>query len=531
MSELPTGWKFVKVREAGRVQLGRQRSPEFHTGASMRPYLRVANVHENELRLDDIMEMHFDAADLERYELRPGDVLLNEGQSRELIGRPAMYRGELPGACFTNSLIRFQASENVDPEFALQLFRNWMRQGDFQALAQITTNIAHLGAGRFADMDFPLPPLREQRRIVAKLDALQSKSRRAKDALNAVPALLERFRQSVLAAAFRGDLTADWRAKNPDVEPASELLKRIRVARRRRWEGAELVKMKAKGKAPGDDRWKAKYEEPEAVDMDGLPELPKGWAWASVDEVVSGAAPLCYGVVQPGEEHPAGTHLVRVCDLVDGSVDEERLRTISATVDAEYVRSRVEGGELLISIVGTIGRVAVVPAALKGANIARALARVTLMPELVNVDWCAAWFTSEFMQHRLQLEAREVARKTLNLETLRRCPVPVAAPGEMAGVAVAIVAAFTASRSVESGADDAQLKLVALDRAILAKAFRGELVPQGPSEEPASKLLARIGAERDGPAKPKGHGTNGKQHPTAANAARRPRRTSTTVER
>jgi type I restriction enzyme S subunit len=123
--------------------------------------------------------------------------------------------------------------------------------------------------------------LREQRRIVAKLDALTERSRRAKAALDAIPPLIEKFKQSVLAAAFRGDLTADWRAAHPDVEPASELFKRIRVERRRRWEEAELAKLTAKGKAPTDDRWKAKYEEPEAVDASELPELPRSWCWAS----------------------------------------------------------------------------------------------------------------------------------------------------------------------------------------------------------------------------------------------------------
>ena len=72
---------------------------------------------------------------------------------------------------------------------------------------------------------------------------------------------------SILAAPFRGDLTADWRAENPAVEPASELLKRIRGERRKRWEEAQLAKLTANGKPPKDDRWKAKYVEPEPVDL------------------------------------------------------------------------------------------------------------------------------------------------------------------------------------------------------------------------------------------------------------------------
>jgi type I restriction enzyme, S subunit len=76
-----------------------------------------------------------------------------------------------------------------------------------------------------------------------------------------------------------------WRAKNKNVEPASELLKRIRTERRKKWEQAELAKLNAKGKPPTDDKWKAKYKEPAPVDTTGLPELPKGWCWASVEEL------------------------------------------------------------------------------------------------------------------------------------------------------------------------------------------------------------------------------------------------------
>ena len=75
----------------------------------------------------------------------------------------------------------------------------------------------------------PLPPLNEQQRIVSTIEQLTDRSNKARAALEDVPKLIAQFRQSVLAAAFRGDLTADWREKNPDVEPASELLERIKI--------------------------------------------------------------------------------------------------------------------------------------------------------------------------------------------------------------------------------------------------------------------------------------------------------------
>ena len=114
-----------------------------------------------------------------------------------------------------------------------------------------------------------------------------------------MPALLEQYRQSVLAAAFRGDLTADWRKTHPDAEPASVLLDRIRLDRRRRWEAAELARMKSPLR---DDRWKARYPEPEPVDDSDLPELPEGWCWATAEEIVEPDAEIVYGIVQPGPQ-------------------------------------------------------------------------------------------------------------------------------------------------------------------------------------------------------------------------------------
>jgi type I restriction enzyme, S subunit len=116
LSELPAGWVWARVSDVGDVKLGRQRSPEHHDGPHMRPYLRVANVYENRIDLSDVLRMNFSPEEFETYELRYGDILLNEGQSLEWVGRPAMYRDELPGACFQNTLVRFRSSPAVIPE-------------------------------------------------------------------------------------------------------------------------------------------------------------------------------------------------------------------------------------------------------------------------------------------------------------------------------------------------------------------------------------------------------------------------------
>ena len=220
-------WKSIKTKDAGKIQLGRQRSPKYHQGPTMRPYLRVQNVFEDRIDLDDVMEMDFSGADLEKYALHPGDILLNEGQSPQYLGRPSMYRGELPGVCFTNSLIRFQASDSVLSEFALLVFRDSMHSGRYVEKGTITTNIAHLSAGRFGEVDFPLPPLAEQQEIVRRAQKLFTLAEQLEARLTAARKVVDRLTPALLAKAFRGELVP----QDPNDEPASVLLERIRAAR------------------------------------------------------------------------------------------------------------------------------------------------------------------------------------------------------------------------------------------------------------------------------------------------------------
>jgi restriction endonuclease S subunit len=220
---LPASWKLLTVEDVGTIGLGRQRSPRYHSGPNMRPYLRVANVHEDRIDLTDVKEMDFPPEQVGRYELRPGDVLLNEGQSPEFVGRPAMYRDEMPGACYTNSLIRFRPFDFVNGEYALLVFLRHLRFGRFQREAQITTNIAHMAAGRFKRVEFPVPPLDVQdaiiqdvRRRLSLLGAFE------KELLNAL-ARSGHLRRSILESAFSGRLVP----QDPDDEPAAKLLARI----------------------------------------------------------------------------------------------------------------------------------------------------------------------------------------------------------------------------------------------------------------------------------------------------------------
>lgn len=172
--QIGSGWDSIRVDEAGSVRLGRQRSPKYQTGSYSIPYMRVANVHEDRIDTSDVLVMDFDGADRERYSLRHGDILLNEGQSTELVGRPAMWRNEIDQCCYQNTLVRFRCKPDVClPEFALAVFLEYFLNGEFARISSKTSNVAHLGAARFASLPFPRVAMDLQAEFVQRVRIAQ----------------------------------------------------------------------------------------------------------------------------------------------------------------------------------------------------------------------------------------------------------------------------------------------------------------------------------------------------------------------
>ena len=241
LDPVPQHWVWRTVDEVGTAQLGRQRSPAHHQGPNMRPYLRVANVFEDRIDTNDVLRMNFTPDEMLKYELRSGDILLNEGQSPGLVGRAAMYRAEISGACFQNTLIRFRVGNDLDPAFALLVFRRYLHSGVFRSVARWSTNIAHLGLQRFRALPFPVPPLEEQRWIAEearrRLDATAGQTSAVLNSLAKVPEM----ERELLGAAVSGEIVA----QDPGDEPAQALLFRLGPppdpprARRRKGESVE----------------------------------------------------------------------------------------------------------------------------------------------------------------------------------------------------------------------------------------------------------------------------------------------------
>jgi type I restriction enzyme S subunit len=486
--ELPSSWRWVRVDEVGAVQLGRQRSPEHHSGEHMRPYLRVANVYENRIDTRDVLQMNFTPAEAERFSLRYGDILLNEGQSRELVGRPAMFRDEVPGACFQNTLVRFRANQNVLPGYALNVFRYYLRAGYFQAICKWTTNIAHLGAERFAAMPFPLAPLPEQKRMVDKINALLARVDACRERLARVPTILKRFRQSVLAAATSGALTREWREEQGRIRDRG---------------GSDLTITK------------------------GTWPVPDTWQWTTAESVCAfitkGATPSKDRMSASRGDVP----FIKVYNLtfdgrLDFSIDPTFVDT--RTHRGDLKRSIVIPGDVLWNIVGPpLGKVAVVPDSYSEWNINQAIARFRPGPLLTSAYLALCMMDQRTIDHASRQAKATAGQFNLTLKICRSIPIPLPPVEEQREIARRVAELFGFVGQLEEGIARSRRAVEKLTPSVLARAFRGELAPQDPENEPASKLLAQIRASRDGADSKKPKPGQGARRP-------RPRKESATMD-
>lgn len=408
----------------------------------MRPYLRVANVYENRIDTRDILEMNFTPAEAERFLLMPGDILLNEGQSRELVGRPAMFRDEVPGACFQNTLIRFRAHAGlVHPAYALSVFRYYLRAGLFQDVCKWTTNIAHLGAERFAAMPFPLAPKGEQERIGNSLDALLARVDACRGQLDRVPRILKRLRQATCAAAATGALTEDWRNEFSI----------------------------------------------------GLSE----WADMTVGAIAESVFDGPFGShLKSSDYSDAGVRVVRLENIAPLSFIEEKRTYIPQEKFAQLRRHTLLANDVLFSsFVDQEVRVCLLPATLSGVAINKAdcfcirANRETCDPRFLAIRLATR---STFVE--LDDLIHGATRPRINLSQLKAIRLRLPPLKEQAEIVRRVESLFALADTIESRHSAASARVERLTPALLAKALRGELVPQDLNDEPVSEMLAGLHA-------------------------------------
>jgi type I restriction enzyme S subunit len=311
-----------------------------------------------------------------------------------------------------------------------------------------------------ANLQIPLAPPDQQRRIVAEIEKQFSRLDEAVAGLKRVKANLKRHKAAVLKAAVEGRLVETEagiaRREGRSYETGKQLVKRILETRRNEWRG------------------KVSYKEPAEPDTTGLPDIPHGWTVASLEQLTSSDRVICYGILMPKENVAKGVLYVKVKDMKGDKIDMSSLHRTSREIAAKYARASLRTGDVLLAIRGTYGRVAEVPSELDGGNITQDTARLALSP-LVDRAYVSWYLRSQDAQSYFKRVARGVAVKGVNIGDVRTCPVLLPPVEEQARIVQEIELRLSINGESEMNMEANLKKADGLRQAILSKAFSGGL--------------------------------------------------------
>jgi type I restriction enzyme S subunit len=437
------------------------------------------------------------AGELDCTYLRPGDILI--ARMPDPLGRACIFP-DLDQPCVTavDVCIVRPGAGSVSPQWLMHTL-NAPETRLAIARYQSGSTRKRISKSNLGNITFPVPPLLEQHRIVEAIESYLTRLDAAVATLERVKANLKRYRASVLQAAVEGRLVTTEaelaRKEGRDYEPASVLLDRILKERRRRWEEAELAKLTTMGKTRKDDGSKRRYQEPCAPDVVDLPQLPEGWCWTTAEALSDETRSITYGIIKLGPEIPGGVPTLRSSDVRSLHLDDTDVKRISRTIADNYRRTYLLGGEVLITVRGTLGGVVVAPQAAAGFNISREVAMLALVePALGPI--VATLIASPMLQGWLLRRTKGIAYRGVNIETLKRLPIPVPPRAEQCRIVAHLERHLSVGTSLWQDALRDGRRCEVLRRSILRLAFEGGLVEQDPTDEPASVLLERIRAER-----------------------------------
>src|SRR6185295_10339373 len=328
---LPTGWAWSNmVNACTKIQDGTHFSPdkEKQLPAGKYPYVTAKNVRPWGLDLGDIAYLsEVDHRSIyRRCDPAQGDVLLVKDGVNAGDAAINSFEGEM-------SLLSSVCMLRPHKELLLSQFLRYFLlspQGYRWLTGQMTgTAIKRIILQRIREAPVPIAPLREQRRIVAKIEELFSDLDAGVAALRRAKANLKRYRAAALKAAVEGKLTEQWRDEHSAIEPASKLLERILAERRKKWEADQLAKLAAAGKEPPKN-WRARYVEPAPPDTVGVPDLPEGWCWVSMEQLVERSE---YGTSVKCDYRRSGIPVLRIPNIAGGEINLTDLKHATKSLE------------------------------------------------------------------------------------------------------------------------------------------------------------------------------------------------------
>jgi type I restriction enzyme S subunit len=449
MSQLPSTWSTFELKNViDDLQAGFASGEKAVAGGLK--HLRMNNISvDGSLNLDLVRTVPATLASDSHF-LTKGDVLICTTNSGKLVGKCALF--DLDGDfAFSNHLTRLRVnSEVLVPKFLLyQLWLLW-RLGDFENKCKHWVNQSTLPKEELLDIELSVAPINEQRRIVTKLEKLLSRVGAAQERLTTIARTLKRFRQSVLAAAYSGQLQPNFDVKN----------------------GSETQN--------GDKEARPIHH----------------WSKVPFSEVIASSF---YGPRFSKDSYSnSGVPTIRTTDMgFDGSVTVDNSPRLRLSKE-EIKKYELHHGDLLVTRTGaTIGKCALYDRSLGPAIPSAYLIRFRLRPELIEPRFALFVLMSPRGQELLLGGSTAVAQPNVNATTISQFLISLPPLAEQREIVSRVEALFKTADALEVRYLSAKAHIDKLTQAILVKAFRGELVPQDPNDEPASVLVERIKSSKN----------------------------------
>lgn len=462
------------------------------------PLIRQAQLGEGKISLDKAKYLPSRFLDeYQEFQIKKNDILLGMSGS---IGFPSEYLEET--SALQNQrvgLLKFPESYKSNKKFSLYFLEHSQKELNEKGKGVAVRNIS---ANQILAMPLLIPPEQEQIRIVEKLDELLSELDSGIAELKSAQIKLIQYRHSLLKSALDGVLTQKWRDENKGCieESGKQLLDRILIERKQRWEQQKLEEFKAKDKNPPKN-WQDKYPEPVQPDTSSLPELPEGWGWASLDQCIEQTKDITDGPFGSNlkTEHyiESGPRVIRLQNIGDGEFLNDKAH-ISEERYNKLIKHSVQQNDILVAMMGEyLPRACLPPHDISPAIVKADCARVRLNGEIINSSLVMHFLNSVPVRTRTKSAVKGVGRPRINLGYIRSIPIPIPSKIEQNALLTEIVNQFD-SISRQMTATEVGLKQADAQRKnILKSAFSGQLISQDPSDEPASVLLEKIKKERE----------------------------------
>lgn len=441
---------------------------------------------------------------IEKYSLNKNDILFSHINSDGHIGKTAIYKGIPEQLIHGINLLLIRVHDSIDADFINYQFKHLKNQGAFIAVAQRAVNQSSINQQKLKNFVFNIPPFKEQKRIVQKIEELFSEIDDGIQSLEIAKKQLEIYREATLIQAFEGKLTQEWRRSNNSLVVQSELLKsRFADERKNRYEN-EIEKWKAsvkeweskqlEGRKPTKPRAPKDVQKLTNDTLSTLPALPSEWYWDTLGNITSGVE---YGTSAKSQES-GSVPVIRMGNIQQGVIDWDDL--VYTSDEQEIEQYELKAGDVLFNRTNSpelVGKTAIYKGE-KPAIFAGYLIRVNHYSNLIDSNFLNYYLNSHIAKtYGNSVKTDGVNQSNINGEKLQNYPFPFCSLEEQREI-VKIISNFLDKEKVTRQYLDSELKRAhLLKQSILQKAFSGQLVPQVPNDEPASVLLERIKAEKE----------------------------------